>query len=75
MYNYVGLPHIYYPIIQNKYLTLQTGCMLASFSVLVEQMIYRDRNEVTYNDARDMYASMEQHIQPLNSKNKINCLC
>ena len=37
---YMGLPHIYYPIIQNKYdyLTLQTGCMLARFSVLMEQV-------------------------------------
>ena len=38
MYDYVGLPHIYYPIIQNKYLTLQTGWILSSFSVLVEQI-------------------------------------
>ena len=30
--------HIYYPIIQNKYITLQTGCILASFSVLVEHI-------------------------------------
>ena len=28
MYNYMKLPHIYYPLIQNKYLTLQTGRML-----------------------------------------------
>ena len=28
------LPHIHYPLIQNKYLTLQTGCMLTNFSVL-----------------------------------------
>ena len=33
-YNYMKLSHIHYPLIQNKYLTLQTGCMLTSFSVL-----------------------------------------
>ena len=38
IYNYVKLPHIHYPFIQNKYLTLQTGCMLTSFSILVEQI-------------------------------------
>ena len=38
MHNYVGLPHIYYPFIQTKYLTLQTGCMLTTLSVLVEHI-------------------------------------
>ena len=38
MYNYVELPHIYYPITQTRYLTLQTDCMLDNFSVLVEHI-------------------------------------
>ena len=33
------LTHIISLIILNKYLTLQAGCMLTSFSVLVEQIL------------------------------------
>ena len=42
MYTYVKLHHIHYPLIQNKYVTLQTGCVLTSFSILVEQIPYYD---------------------------------
>ena len=30
--------------------------------------------ELTYNGARDLYASMEQQIQPLNFKSKLSLL-
>ena len=39
-------------------------------------MIYRIvlSLELTYNGARDLYASMEQQIQPLNFKSKFSLL-
>ena len=52
-----------------------------SFSVLVEQNPLYDiatgivlSLELTYNGARDLYASMEQQIQPLNFKSKLSLL-
>ena len=40
-------------------------------------MIYKDCTvslELTYNGARDLYASMEQQIHPLNFKSKLSLL-
>ena len=79
MHNYVGLHHIYYPFIQNRYLTFQTGCMSTSFSVWWNKFLsMTDRIvlslELTYNGARDLYASMEQQMQPLNLKSKLSPL-
>ena len=65
------LPHIHYPLIQNKYLTLQTGCMLTSFSVLhggwwntflsmITGIVLS--LELTYNGARDLYASIDNRF-------------
>ena len=78
---YMKLPHIHYPLIQNKFLTLQTGCMLTSFSVLhggTHSLVWYTgivlSLELTYNGARDLYASMEQQIQPLNFKSKLSLL-
>ena len=36
-------------------------------------MVYRD-STVTYNGARDLYASMEQQVQPLDFKSKLSLL-
>ena len=56
--------------------------MLTSFSVLVEQIPQYDTQgfsvlmslELIYNGARDLYASMEQQIQPLDFKRKLSLL-
>ena len=36
------LSHIYYPLIQNKYLTLQTGCMLIIIIINTGHTAYAD---------------------------------
>ena len=66
MHSYIGLPHMYHPIIQNKHiLHMQTGYMLASFSFGGTNSLVRYTGVVvsfklTYNGARDLYACMEQ---------------
>ena len=67
--------------IQKKYLTLQTAwlhvnrfiCFGGTNSLVWYTGIVLSL-ELTYNGARDLYASMEQQIQPLNFKSKLSLL-